>query len=684
MKGFRLINWLRNISIARKLYFTVGIMAMLIAVELMTLLFAIHTLSSVRTLVGAEGLWSKGQKDAAYNLQKYAYSHDEKDYQKFLYFLQVPDGDHITRTELSKPNPDIEVARAGFRQGRVHEDDIDGAIKLLTRFHSVDYLSKAIALWSKGDTMMSELHVLGEQMHAEVTSPARSQEKIMATLAGLDELNDKLTHLEDEFSYTLGEGSRWLANLILKLLFGIVLTVEICGLSLTIIVSRSISRGLNEIIHASEKIADGDFTVRARAFSKDEIGVLANAFNDMTAKLEQNISDLRQSEEALSNSRDVAEQAVVIKDHFLANMSHEIRTPMNAIIGFTDLLDNSKLDEDQRQFVQAIKISGQNLTTIINDILDYSRIKSGMITLESIDLDIRKVVGSVHTLLKQKAGERNLDFTMEVAPGIPQIVKGDPTRLTQIITNLTDNALKFTEKGSVRIEVLLKEDKGESLLLEFRISDTGIGVSPEKQSAIFERFIQESVETNRKYGGTGLGLSIVKTLVELMKGTTTVDSQVNKGSVFTVTIPFEKAPVAAPKATAGMTLPDAAHIPKLKILYAEDHPLNQILVLHFSSKYGFETEIAENGRLAVEKLQANHYDLVLMDMQMPEMDGYEATKIIRTEMGRDIPIIALTAHAMSGEKEKCLALGMNDFVTKPFDPQQLYDKIMGVGDWGQA
>lgn len=678
MKKFFIIKWLRNVSIAKKLHFTVGIMAMLIAIELMTLLFAIHTMSAVRSYVGAEGLWSKAQKDAVYNLQKYGASHDEKDYAAYMAFLKVPLGDRKTRLELLKPNPDFDIAREGFLEGRFHPDDIDGAIKLVRRFHSVYYIARAISFWTKGDTMISQLQLIGDNLHREITATSPSPEKINNILKQIDPLNDKITKIEDDFSYTLGAGSRWLTGLILKLLFGLVLTVEISGLSITILVSRGIAKGLNEIIVSAQKIAKGDFNIRAKAFSQDEIGTLANSFNDMTDKLEQNISALKQSEEDLHKAKVLAEQSVVIKDHFLANMSHEIRTPMNAIIGFTALLENSTLDEEQKQYIDAIKVSGKSLTTIINDILDYSKIEAGKIVFENIPFSVNKIFDTLHVLFQQRAEDKKLDLNFHVAKNIPHLIVGDPTRLNQVLSNLIDNALKFTEKGLVEILALPRDENEETITIEFRVKDSGKGIPANKQAIIFERFTQESAETTRKYGGTGLGLSIVKNLVELQNGNLSLKSEVNIGSVFSFFITYKKNKASRERHEDDTPIADTTERKKLHILYAEDNQLNQMLVLQFSKKFGFDTEIAANGKIAVDKMREKRYDLILMDIQMPEMDGYEATRIIRAKIDSTIPIIALTAHAMSGEKEKCLALGMNGFIIKPFDPKELNDRIIAL------
>ena len=670
-----MLKWLRNVSISKKLYFTVGTMATLILIELIILQFAIRTLSSVRAYVGAEGLWSKAQKDAVYNLQKYSRSHNEADYNAFLRYMAVPLGDRKARTELEKKDFDKEVAKQGLLAGRVHPDDVDGAIKLFRRFRNIYYIDKAVNIWANGDTLIAQTLVIGESLHKEML--AASPERINAILAQLGPVNEKLTKLEDDFSYTLGEGSRWLTNLILKLLFGIVLTVEISGLTITILVSRGIARGLKEIINSSEKISQGDFNSRAKVYSEDEIGILANSFNEMTGKLEQNITDLKKTQDELKDSKDIAERSLAIKENFLTNMSHEIRTPMNAVIGFTDLLDNTGLNEQQKQYVQAIKISGRNLMTIINDILDYSRLESGRIVIEEIPFSVKETFTSLNVLIQQKAQEKGLALKFDTSNNIPETLVGDPTRLMQILLNLTDNAIKFTQSGAISITAHLQKHAEGFATIEFRVQDTGEGIAPDKLSMIFERFTQARAETSRRYGGTGLGLSIVKNLVELQEGKISVQSEMNKGSafIFDITYGLPKGTVNAPATEAKSETPIVKLNRTLRILLAEDNKMNQMLATIVLKKFDFETDIAENGKIAVDMMQEKQYDIILMDMQMPEMDGYEATRIIREELKNNIPIIALTAHAMSDEKEKCLALGMNDYISKPFDAQDLYKRI---------
>jgi PAS domain S-box-containing protein len=312
MKGGSLFKWFKNISIAKKLYLTVGLMATLIAIELGALVFSIHTLSSVRAYVSGEGLWSKAQKDAMYQLLRYSRTHNEADYEKFKEFMKVPGGDHKTLVELAKENPDMNIARQGFIEGRNHPEDVDGMITLFTRFNRISYINKAIKIWSQADPLVAEFVPIGEQLHAEINSANPSPEKINAIIAAIDPLNARLTKLEDDFSYTLGEGSRWLENLVLKLLFAIALSVEVTGLTLAIIVSRNIQKGLNEILQSAKAVTKKEFNRKAKAFSKDEIGILAHNFNSMAEELERSIREIEQAQQKFKGLLESAPDAIVI------------------------------------------------------------------------------------------------------------------------------------------------------------------------------------------------------------------------------------------------------------------------------------------------------------------------------------------------------------------------------------
>jgi PAS domain S-box-containing protein len=314
MKKSFSFRWFKDISIAKKLYFTVGVMALLIGIELFTLFFSIHTLSSVRAYVEGEGLWSKAQKDASYHLLRYGIWQDEKDYEKFKEFIKVPLGDSKTRRELMKQNPDMQIARQGFIEGRNHPDDVNGMIKLFRRFNTISYINRAIYYWGEAEPVALKLIPIGDSLHNEINKASPSPEKINELLQKINPLTEKITISEDNFSFSLAEGARWLENIILKLLFIIALTVEISGLLLTISISRSIQNGLSEIIYATNSFAKGDLKARAKVFSLDEIGTLAYSFNKMSAKLEQSILELEQAQNKFKGLLESAPDAIIIMD----------------------------------------------------------------------------------------------------------------------------------------------------------------------------------------------------------------------------------------------------------------------------------------------------------------------------------------------------------------------------------
>ena len=379
--------------------------------------------------------------------------------------------------------------------------------------------------------------------------------------------------------------------------------------------------------------------------------------------------------EDYSEAKEKAEESTKLKEAFLANMSHEIRTPMNAIIGFSDILSKGKLEDKEKEYVGTIKSAGENLLTIINDILDISKIEAGMMTFEEQTFSVKEIFKSLHEMLMGKAKEKNLGLIFKCDEGVPDYLLGDPTRLAQIIINLTGNAIKFTQKGKVLVDVKVVKHENEHALLEFSITDTGIGIPQDKLVNIFERFRQAESHTTRKYGGTGLGLSIAKQLVELQHGTLSVKSEFNVGSVFSFCIPYKKSIQTAPVAEITGEKFNMEELSNLNILLVEDNQLNVKLILSLFSEYNLKLQVAENGSVGIEKIKENNFDIVLMDMEMPVMNGYEATTVIRKELKNNIPIIAMTAHAMAGEKERCLSLGMNDYISKPINANLLFEKI---------
>lgn len=378
-------------------------------------------------------------------------------------------------------------------------------------------------------------------------------------------------------------------------------------------------------------------------------------------------------ENELRIAKKQAEDNALLKEQFMANVSHEIRTPMNSILGFSDLLTKTPLDKTQNEYLTAIRTSSSNLLNIINDILDFSKIEAGKLSIEKIPFNLHSLIDSLKIMFSQKANDKNIQLNVRVDKLMPQHLFGDPTRLTQVLVNLINNAIKFTEKGEVTVSCEIKTIEHDVAQLVFRVKDTGIGIPQNKINQIFDRFDQGNKETTRKYGGTGLGLSIVKSLLEIQNGDIHVKSKEGLGSEFIVTISY---PISyeeinfsnSESVTVLSKLSNFEH----HILLAEDNVLNQKLAAGYLGNFGLKLDVAENGLEAIEKLKQKKYDLVLMDIQMPIIDGYNATAIIRKELLLTIPIVAMTAHIMTGEKEKCLKFGMNDYITKPFKEVELY------------
>ncbi|WP_169807433.1 PAS domain-containing hybrid sensor histidine kinase/response regulator [Flavobacterium fryxellicola] len=371
-----------------------------------------------------------------------------------------------------------------------------------------------------------------------------------------------------------------------------------------------------------------------------------------------------------------AENAVKAKQQFLSNMSHEIRTPMNAIIGFTKVVLKTDLTLKQKEYLDAIKMSGDALIVLINDILDLAKVDSGKMTFEKTPFKLNSSVAAMLHLFEPKIQEKNLKLIKEYDPQIPQVLIGDPVRLHQIILNLVSNAVKFTSKGKITVSVNLIHEDVETVIIEFAVTDTGIGIPEDRMGKIFENFQQASSRTSRLYGGTGLGLAIVKQLIEPQGGTIRVQSTVGTGSTFSFTLSFQKTTSDAEMGNEFIELD--TEIKNIKILVVEDIPLNQLLMKTLLDDFGFERDIAENGKIAIEKLKEKEYDVILMDLQMPEMNGFETTEYIRHTLKSQIPIIALTADVTTVDLAKCKAVGMNDYLAKPVDDRLLYSKIIGL------
>ncbi len=374
-----------------------------------------------------------------------------------------------------------------------------------------------------------------------------------------------------------------------------------------------------------------------------------------------------------------AERSEAFKQQFLANMSHEIRTPMNAVLGMTNLTLDTKLNELQSKYMTGVKKSSENLLVIINDILDLSKMEAGKMELEKIPFNLAEQIGQIHDTLRFKAEEKSLLFETKIDNAIPEVLIGDPSRLNQILINLCGNAIKFTNKGSVSLSVELIPGQGDKTTLNFKITDTGIGIPKDKAAQLFTAFQQVEVGTSRKYGGTGLGLSISQTLVELHGGTISIESEEGKGSEFSFSIDYEKAKDADIAILKEQQSIDFSALTGMRVLIAEDNEFNQIVINDTLLQLVEEVKIdlAENGKIALEKLETSDYNMILMDVNMPELDGLEATKAIRlrSDEKKNIPIIALTASVLSADINKCLDSGMNDYIPKPFRREELLSTL---------
>ena len=438
---------------------------------------------------------------------------------------------------------------------------------------------------------------------------------------------------------------------------------------------------VNRLSQAMRDVTDsGDYSQRVPNWARDEFGILTDSFNDLLAQLQANDNALHRAMTDLVEARDAAQAANVLKSQFLANMSHEIRTPLNGVLAMAQIIEMGELSALQRERVEVIRRSGEELLAVLNDVLDISKIEAGKMELEIGEIDAEVLGANVRGAFAPLAeAKRNLRFTVDVRPDAVGLRRGDPARIGQILNNLVSNAIKFTAEGEVAVVVEGIGPEGRDGL-KLSVKDSGLGIAPDKLPLLFQKFSQADGSNTRRYGGTGLGLAICRELAQLMRGKIEVESAEGKGSTFIVTLPAQRlARTEAENAAEPAAAMDEAEERSLRVLAAEDIPTNQLVLKTIMQSFGVEITMVDNGRQAVEAWLAEPYDLVLMDIQMPEMDGIAATRAIRAaevEMGRPhTPIIAVSANAMTHQVKEYLAAGMDGHVAKPIELSKLHAAI---------
>ena len=644
------------------MYLLCCVTAILISFELLTLFFAMNILSSLRALVAGEGKWSKSQKNAIIHLQEYISLNDEKYYDLFLEDLKIPTANYKARLELEKKHVNYNDVAVFFLEGGSHIQDIKPTIMLLTVFYNNRFLTKAINDWKVADVLLADIINYAQIIKKQFTTNKLYTKDIQDLMLKVSNLNNQLTEVEDSFSQTLGEASRWLEKTLILLMATFVLLIETTIFYLVYKFCNQFTEGIKKLNEAMNHIGKGNLNIQLQVTHHDEIGQMNASLNKMTDNLIKQI-----------NKTELAEHANQTKNLFLANISHEIRSPLNSILGFTEILRDPQLSETERNyFLDIISRTGITLNNIVSDLLDLSKIEADHLSIEKNPFSLKQLLDDLYQSLSLKCQEKGIELKFIKKGNFSDYIYSDANRLKQILNNLIGNSIKFTDKGYIKVTYESKNN-----FLNFEIEDSGIGISEEQLEKLFIPFSQGNHSIHKKYGGTGLGLVISKKLANLLGGDIVIlNSVVNQGSRFLVTIDYNKTQSTQEDSNYlhSDTDKNVNALQGAKILVADDTIENQILIKMFLLKSGAEITNASNGEEALIETTKTPFDIILMDMQMPLIDGYEATKQLRLK-GFNNPIVAMTGYSMKEDKEKCLQSGCNFYLSKPFSKQALTNTL---------
>jgi signal transduction histidine kinase len=666
----RIVGWLQELSIRRKLSLLAGLLAFNILTVISLSIFGLNILSQVRAYVGGEGLWAKAQKNAVYSLSKFVLSGKESDYRDYLSQLKVPLGDRKARMELSKASPDLEASDADFLEGNNHPEDVRGMAHLLLRFHSFGPIHHAIEVWTEADEVMLNLQKLGEDFHRLPASERAKAAVRAGFFKSLDEINDRLTQLENEFSATMGGAARWAKSLLAWAMVIGSLGLGLLSLAIALLVSRKIASDVTRISAAASRAAEGDLSVRAAVGAKDEMGRLAEAFNAM-------VSGLARIDE--------------LKNDFISTISHELRTPLTLNLApLESLLSGSygELGERQRGIIGVMHNNALRLLQIVNGLLDFSKFQAGKMELRLEPLDILRLTESIAADFKPAMASKDLSFGIQMDLAKP-LLQMDRYLYERILFNLLSNAVKFSQRSG-QIGLALRQ-QGDNLVLE--VKDQGIGISAEDARRLFKKFSQAEASSTRRFEGTGLGLALVKECAELLGGSVSLETETGKGSLFRVKLPY----LAAPEGAVFTERPEFVHREALpavpaaerrensdidralpRVLIAEDNPELAAYISSLISPY-CNVRLAPDGETALA--EAMHWEpaLLLTDAMMPKKDGLSLTRELKASAATAaIPVILLTALTSQADLLRGWEAGADDYLFKPFHPRELVARVRSL------